>query len=129
MKISIVGDGEVSDDHIVHYVLCAENSLFKGTYDFYGYADNFEELHARLMKFPFESKERVIFVNDELKMTVSLYNLRGAISFRVAVRDHEGNSIDFADNDMETEALHKFANKLNHTDFSKPVEFAWSSDD
>ena len=67
MKISISSSDE-DDERIVKYVFRAENNDFKGTIEFYGYADIFKQFTDDLFEFPFESINPVQFNADGLSV-------------------------------------------------------------
>ena len=126
MKITIFGDGEDPEDKLVHYDIVVDNDRFKGSADFYGYVDTFDELVSGLQNFPFESSKPLELSVDHFEMKISLADPAGRINVKISIDDGYGNSSTFTDQTVETPDLQRLASKLKHTDFSIGQKFEWS---
>ena len=128
MRLYISGSGEDIEDKLVRFIIKAEDEDFKGTRDFYSYADIFNDFANSLLAFPFESNKEIKFEADGVNLTVSLKDGVGAIDLHIGVKDDERNSVEFTVTNLETMMLHAFAEKLKSTDFSQPnSEVIWDA--
>ena len=120
MKLIIKSDGIYPDDNLAHYTLVAENDSYKGTGEFFQYADVFREFAQELLAFPFESKLPVCLdaTDQGVMIEVSLKDLAGAVACTCSAAS-DGGQMSFTDS-VEVEALHHAARKLLAADFSSP---------
>lgn len=126
MKITIKSSGFLDDDTYGLVTLIVESERFKGTGEFWANEDVFDNFVSELLKFPFESKENIIFVTDNLKLEISLLDMAGRINLHFSISDDQ-NSLEYDDQSAEAEMIRKLAQSLSTLDISNPNQLTWET--
>lgn len=134
--ISIIAKNFDESDNLVRFDIVCESNAFKGSIiDFFAYPDEFKEFAQELLRFPFESKEQVVYntFNDkiegqkyayDLRLEVSLKDSAGRVNFAVHIRDQDNQECIFSDI-VEVQSLHEFAKQLLAADFTELNRVQW----
>jgi hypothetical protein len=138
MNIIITSGYVDPDDQMIEFRVAIEGQDFKGATTLYGDRDCFTDFAQRILKFPFESEAPITFEGflyagePCLRIELILKEAVGLIDIIVTIKDTEaGNSAQFSDSSVSTQALHRFARILLRTDFTQlqTIEFDSEIDD
>lgn len=122
LRLNVESLGEDPSDHLVRYVCKIENDAYKGTSEFFEYADVFRGFAHDLLNFPFVCKKPVCLdiESQGLYIEVSLGDAAGMIVFSCRIADEDECQLVLTDTSLELEGLHRVARKLSAADFSSP---------
>lgn len=118
MKLTVKSLGHFDSDNYGRIIVIVENDEFKGTAQFWANSDVFEEFAHKLAHFPFESKEPVVFEDDNVRLEVSLFDKLGKINMKFVLAGEEGDSLILNERSAEVGTLNRFAMELRSLDTS-----------